>query len=118
MRPNTYEYGDTLVSRINKKPPVFSLERVNDDGTIAKAALIKLPKGMRGWVLRLGKTSEKLFKTRRRAVDFFDRLRVMEEDKRRPPTTKPTAPFSHNDVDEDGAIIDVDVEGNRMEYGK
>ena len=75
-------YGDVLITRVRRKPPMFRLEQHDVSGDIIKGYLIKAPQGMRGWSLHLGKDVAKVFRTKRRAIEFFARLQfvVSEED--------------------------------------
>jgi hypothetical protein len=143
--------GEVLITKIRKKPPTWSLEKVRDEtGSIDKANLFKSsPRSPRGWILHLGKKAFKDFRTRRAAIDFFSRLVAIPDEGSVPgptddravpeaPTTERDAAitfteaarksqghpvrgllvsknprvFSHNDVDEDGAIIDVYTDGS------
>lgn len=125
--------GDCYIvaKRVKRKPPHWMLELktllFEDLGV--RSILQKGRKGTREWQVLLPGGGAHSFKTKREALEFFSRLRplsqtdlVSDDVAIVDPTTHAEmaaaarAPFSHNDVDEDGAIIDIDVNGERMEY--
>ncbi len=131
-------YGDVLVTKTRNKPPTWDLEKANAEGKVDKCRLFKTSsRDRRGWLLHMGRDAIKYFRTRRQAVNFFSRLVAVPDDaphtadgadldrpdeaivspEHHAELSEAARTFSHNDVDEDGAIIDIDTEGNRMEYG-
>jgi len=70
-------YGDVLMTKTGRKPPVFSVEQADEQGQIVKGNIVKCPRGQRGWILHLGKDKVKYFKTRRKAAEFFSRLQIV-----------------------------------------
>lgn len=71
-------WNDVFIRREGRKPPQYKLEQSDVNGVLIEAALIKAPKLQRGWHLLLPGGSEKHFRTKRRALDFFSRLQHLD----------------------------------------
>ena len=71
--------GDVIITRAARKPPSYMLEKSDDQGRLIKCVLRKEPKGKRGYILMLPQGGIHVFPTRRKAIDFFGRLVVLEE---------------------------------------
>lgn len=108
------EREGVLMTRVGKKPVTYRCETTDAKGNIITVGLQKLAPPLRGWSALLPKGVAFTFHTRRDALKFIGDLQTEVVE----PPEEDKAPFSHNDVDEDGAIIDVDTDGNPMEYGK
>lgn len=72
------EFGEILLTRIKRKPPVYKCETTDDNGNPVVVALEKMPKGTKGWVVRLPKDEASMFKTRRQALNYVLDLQVQK----------------------------------------
>lgn len=71
-RVGTESFEDeVLITRVRRKPPMYTLEHVNDEGQVNKALLIKAPKGEKGYHVQLTEDYGFYAKTRRKAILAF-----------------------------------------------